>query len=173
MIIYKWYRKSSINLHFISSPTYTAGKISIEHVTIFLSKYITKGAVDMKFSPGVNNNPSNPYILIKQISSEMKLCVIRWNDTENRLNYWNVLNTLFVGDDSFKTPSAGETRCDFGSFFHTNKSSNLEGFMSRFYELWSLVLIFYWIQGFKSGDCLAFLAALFSFSETSREFACL
>ncbi len=45
---------------------YTAGKISIEHVTIFLSKYIPKSAVDMKFSPGVGNNPSNPYIQWKQ-----------------------------------------------------------------------------------------------------------
>ncbi len=32
---------------------YTAGKISIEHVTIFPGKYISKGAVDMKFSPDV------------------------------------------------------------------------------------------------------------------------
>ncbi len=40
----------------------TVGKISIEHVTMFLSKYISKGAVDMKFSPDVVNNPSNPYI---------------------------------------------------------------------------------------------------------------
>ncbi len=46
--------------------TYTAGKISIEHVTIFLSKYISKGAVDLKFSPDVGNNPSNPYIQRKQ-----------------------------------------------------------------------------------------------------------
>ncbi len=38
------------------------GKISSEHVTIFPSKYISKGAVDMKFSPDVGNNPSNPYI---------------------------------------------------------------------------------------------------------------
>ncbi len=37
---------------------YTAGKISIEHVTIFLSKYISKGTVDMKFSPDVGNSPS-------------------------------------------------------------------------------------------------------------------
>ncbi len=44
----------------------TAGKISIEHVTIFLSKYISKGAVDMKFSPDVGNNPSNSYIQRKQ-----------------------------------------------------------------------------------------------------------
>ena len=40
----------------------TAGKISIEHVTIFLSKYILKGSIDMKFSPDVGNNPSNPYM---------------------------------------------------------------------------------------------------------------
>ena len=32
---------------------YTAGKISIEHVTIFLSNNISKGAIDMTFSPDV------------------------------------------------------------------------------------------------------------------------
>ncbi len=37
---------------------YTASKISIEHVTIFLSKYVSKSAVDMKCSPDVGNNPS-------------------------------------------------------------------------------------------------------------------
>jgi len=36
---------------------YTVGKISIEHVTIFLSKYISKGAVDLTFSPDVNPQP--------------------------------------------------------------------------------------------------------------------
>ena len=41
---------------------YTAGKISIEHVTIFLSKNISKGAIDMNGSPDVGNNPSNQYI---------------------------------------------------------------------------------------------------------------
>ena len=40
---------------------YTVGKISIEHVTIFLSKNISNGAIDMTFSPGVGNNPSNQY----------------------------------------------------------------------------------------------------------------
>ncbi len=51
----------------LSVPTvYTAGKISFEHVTSFLSKYICKGAVDIKFSPDVGNNPSNPYIQRKQ-----------------------------------------------------------------------------------------------------------
>ncbi len=43
----------------------------IEHVTIFPSKYVSKSAVDMKCSPDVDNNPSNPYI---QINSEIKLC---------------------------------------------------------------------------------------------------
>ncbi len=45
---------------------HTAGKISIEHVTIFLSKCISKGAVDLKFSTDVRNNPSNPYIQYKE-----------------------------------------------------------------------------------------------------------
>ncbi len=45
---------------------YTAGKISIEHITIFLSKYISKGAVDMKLSPDACNNLSNPYTQTKQ-----------------------------------------------------------------------------------------------------------
>ncbi len=49
-------------LHYI----YTAGKISIEHVTIFPSKYVSKSAANMKFSPDVGNNQSNPYIQIKQ-----------------------------------------------------------------------------------------------------------
>ena len=67
---------------------YTAGKLSIEHVTIFLSKYISKDAIDMIFSPDVGNNRSNPYIKRnKQINSEMKLCIIMWNDT------WHVLMT--------------------------------------------------------------------------------
>ncbi len=30
-------------------------KSSIEHVSVFLSKYISKGAVDMKFSPDVDS----------------------------------------------------------------------------------------------------------------------
>ncbi len=35
--------------------------ISIEHVTIFLNKYISKGAVDMKFSPDVGNTQTHTY----------------------------------------------------------------------------------------------------------------
>ena len=44
-----------------SLKTYTVGKVSIEHVTIFLSKYISKGAIHMTFSPDVGNNPGHPY----------------------------------------------------------------------------------------------------------------
>ncbi len=55
---------------------YTAGKISIEHVTIFLSKCIYKGAVDMKCSPDVGNNPSNPYTQIKQNKLFQKLSYV-------------------------------------------------------------------------------------------------
>ncbi len=58
---------------------YTAGKISI-----FLSKYISKGAVDLTFSQDVGNNPSNPYI---KISSEIKLYVIKWNDMRESIGH--------------------------------------------------------------------------------------
>ena len=34
----------------------------MEDVTIFLSTYISKGAIDMTFSPDVGNNPHNPDI---------------------------------------------------------------------------------------------------------------
>ncbi len=68
---------------------YTLGKISIEHVTIFLSRYISKGAADMTFSPDVGNNPSNPYIQnkTKQINKKIKLCVIKWNETGKSIEH--------------------------------------------------------------------------------------
>ncbi len=50
-----------------------AGKISFEHITIFPSKYISKGAVDMIFSPDVDNNPSSSYIQIQQNKYIQKL----------------------------------------------------------------------------------------------------
>ncbi len=62
----------------------TAGKIIIEHVTIFLSKYIYKGEVDITFSPDVSNNPSNPH-KTKHTSSEIESCVIKLNDTGGKL----------------------------------------------------------------------------------------
>lgn len=40
---------------------------------MFLSKWISKGAVDMKFSPDVGNYPSNPYILTTQNTNVKKL----------------------------------------------------------------------------------------------------
>lgn len=42
------------------------GKISIEHVTNFLSKYFPKGPFDMKFSPNVGKNQSNPHMRSNQ-----------------------------------------------------------------------------------------------------------
>ncbi len=55
---------------------YTAGKIIIEHVTIFPSKYISKGTVVMTFSPDVGNNSSNPYIQRKQNKYVQKLSYV-------------------------------------------------------------------------------------------------
>ncbi len=52
---------------------HTVGKISIEHITIFPSKCISKCAVDMTFSPDVGNNPSSPYIQRKQNKYVQKL----------------------------------------------------------------------------------------------------
>ncbi len=61
---------------FISNyKAHSAGKISIERVIIFLSKYISKDAVDMTFSPDVDN-PSNPYIQIKQNKYVHKLSYV-------------------------------------------------------------------------------------------------
>lgn len=40
----------------------TLGKTRIEHVTDFLSKYISKSAIDIKFLPDVGKNPSNPHM---------------------------------------------------------------------------------------------------------------
>uniref|UniRef100_A0A7N9AUJ2 Homologous-pairing protein 2 homolog n=1 Tax=Mastacembelus armatus TaxID=205130 RepID=A0A7N9AUJ2_9TELE len=42
--------------------TFNVSKISIEHVTVFLSKYVSKGAIDMKSSLDVGNNPCNPHM---------------------------------------------------------------------------------------------------------------
>ncbi len=53
-----------------------AGKISFEHIPIFPSKYISKGAVDMTFSPDVDNNPNNSYIQIKQNKYIQKLSYV-------------------------------------------------------------------------------------------------
>ncbi len=92
--------------------------------------------------------------------------------------YWYLFNTsykrkVFVGNDSFKTPPVGETshallRCDFDPFFHTVfKSWRFCGPL-----LWALIFSSFhrFSIGFKSGDWLAILAALLSFSETNWEF---
>lgn len=60
-------------IHQCDHDMYTVGKISIWHVIIFLRKHIWKGAIDMKFSPHVGNNPSNPYIQRNQNKPVKKL----------------------------------------------------------------------------------------------------
>ncbi len=55
---------------------YTAGKISIEHITIFLSKYISKGAVDMKCSADVGNLQTQTYMQRKQNKYVQKLSYV-------------------------------------------------------------------------------------------------
>ncbi len=73
--------------------TYTAGEISIDHflpVNMFLKVLLT-------CSPDAGNNPSNP---CTHISSEIKIYVTM---------YLVFCTKVFVGNDSFKTPPAGET----------------------------------------------------------------
>ncbi len=43
------------------------GKTSNEHVTIIPCKYFSKGAVNIRFSPDVGNNPNNSYSTYKRI----------------------------------------------------------------------------------------------------------
>ncbi len=55
------------NTYIVVLTFFENDQISIEHITIFLSRYIYKDAVDLKCSPDVGNNPiNNPYIQIKQ-----------------------------------------------------------------------------------------------------------
>ncbi len=79
----------------------------------------------------------------KQICSEIKLCVIKWNDTGEKYRTTEMYLTLrteaFVGNDSFKTPPVGETshmHCSGVILAHSStQSSNLEGSVGLFYEL--------------------------------------
>lgn len=41
---------------------YTVGKISIERIINCLIKYISKGAIEIKFSADVSNDSSNPHM---------------------------------------------------------------------------------------------------------------
>ncbi len=120
-----------------------------------------KGAVDMKFSPDVDNNPSYPYI---QISSDMKSCVIKWNDREKALNYWNVFNTSYKSVCWWWQLQDASWRRNYR--MHCSGvilSSNLEGYVSLFYELWPLVLIFCWIRvRWLSGRSSSFILFLWN-----------
>lgn len=63
----------------------TAGKISFKHVTSFLSRCISKCAIEMNFSPDVGNNPSNPHMQRNQtytlIFSILILPAVCWLQT--------------------------------------------------------------------------------------------
>ncbi len=58
----------------------TAGKMSIEHITLFLIKYISEDAVDLKFPPDVNNNPSNHFknIFLISFKNEVMCNKVEW-----------------------------------------------------------------------------------------------
>ncbi len=93
------------------------------------------------------------------------------------LNYWNVFNTSCKSrcwswwqlQDASCMEKTSRMHCSGVILAHSSiQSSNLEVPMGFFYKLWSLVLIFYWIQvRWLAGPVVA---ALFSFSETIREF---
>ncbi len=75
--------------------------------------------------------------------------------------YLILCTKVFVVDDSFTTSPEGET-----SLMHCSAvilSSNLEGFVGLFYELWPLVLIFYWIEvRWSSGRSSSFILFLWN-----------
>ncbi len=52
---------------------FTAGKIRIEHVTIFVSKYISKGTVDLKFSPDVGKKLIKIYTIYTKKNKTNKI----------------------------------------------------------------------------------------------------
>lgn len=54
------------------SRIHTEGKISIEHITYFWSKYFSKGSVGMTFSPEFSNNPVNPHMQRNQTTEVHK-----------------------------------------------------------------------------------------------------
>ncbi len=117
------------------------GKISIQHVTIFLSKYISKGAVDITFSPDVGNKPSNPF----------RNGITEGKSIEHA--YWNVFNTSYkslcwlwqLQDASFMEKLV---TCIAQVWFWPilppkhKRSSNVEGSVGLFSDLYFFLLIF-------------------------------
>lgn len=73
------YRRKKKSSHFIKlEQTHifkVAGKMSMEYVTSFLSKYICKADIDAKRSPYVNNT-RNPHMQRNQTIDIRKLCII-------------------------------------------------------------------------------------------------
>lgn len=55
-------KKMQNHSNYLRHGKYTVGKISVRHVTNFVSKYICNGATKMKFSPDINNDPLKPHV---------------------------------------------------------------------------------------------------------------
>lgn len=96
MHMFKWHREKF---------KFTACKRSIENITNFRSKYISKAAIGMKFSSNVINNPSNPHMQWNQIIDVHKLCVKLRKDTGKTYwfteMYFILCTKAFVCDHSF------------------------------------------------------------------------
>lgn len=63
----KFHKNAKIIFVILHVCLYTWGIISIEHITSFLNKYISKDAVGIKFSPDVGSYPFNPHMQRNQI----------------------------------------------------------------------------------------------------------
>ncbi len=92
--------------------------------------------------------------------------------------YWNVFNTSYKSLCWWQLQDAScmeklvvcIAQVWFWPILPHKQSSNLEGSMGLFYELWSLVLSINCLLDSSQVIGWAILAALFSFSETSQEF---
>ncbi len=119
---------------------YTAGKISNGRITIFLSKFISKDAVDTKVSRDVGKNPNNPYMQRKQNNMFRNVTTGKSIELLKHKMYLILCTKAFVGNESFKMPPVGETS---HMYLAGILSSNLEGFVA---SSMNFDLIFYWIQ---------------------------
>ncbi len=126
-----------------------------------------------KFWPDVGNNPSNLYIQSKQISSEIKLCVIKWNDTGKK--YWTAEMYLtlrvkaFVGNDSFKTPPGETSRVHALMWFWPILPHSLQISKVLWASSMNSDLEFLFSIGFKSGEWLGHSGSfIFFFWNQSR-----
>ncbi len=118
----------------------------------------------------------------KRIVSEIKFCVIKWNDKEKSIEhaYWN-LNAYFIQKPLLVMTASwrllyGETsgmHCSGVILAHSSTQTVFKSWRFRvplFYELWSLVLSIDFLLDSSQVIGWAILAALLSFSETNWEF---